>query len=348
MLDCRSYTKAEIAAELQLNTDKTSNITRKLNSMNYTYTTSGRGDKYMINIISLPQETIKSFASKYLSIEARYEDKLMHFLQLLFTTGSDRYANMSARSLEWYSPSYYTTIQKWMEGLIDCGLLVEENLVEVYYATKKNEIDCDENGDIYTYYQEQKEITYEEYSLAVKAYNDIYNKMTRDIDTNPYVVADEAIYVANCERRAALDGWWANRKSCNCKIVINKQWEYYDELMLLLEAQQFEAYQMKKSKSHFKEMEEFDKRVQRWEEEKQAKAKKLNIEIVPQVVEVVKMQPIKKVEEKEEVEVIHKKHKLKDNSDMPVFDNVRDALLHLKEKFGIREGVLNCYEQEDG
>lgn len=80
------------------------------------------------------------------------------------------------------------------------------------------------------------------------------------------------------------------------------------------------------------EEEAWQKRVERWELEKAEKRKKL-------------AEKNKPVEEFVEAPALGK---LKSNADMETFvysrENMITALLQLREKFGLAEGVLNCYE----
>lgn len=198
-MDCRTYTKEELAAELGINGDKASNITRKLDSLGVKYSTEGRARNYRITILNLPTPGLKEFAKRYLEIDAvRFEDKLKHFLYLiLMSKDGEVYANMPARSLEWNTAAGKDTIQEWMYGLIDCGLLQEETLIDVFYATKKVVLEVGDDKGNYEYTQFYKEITREEYEKAVKAYNETYQELTTDIENNPDMVPDEAQCLAN-------------------------------------------------------------------------------------------------------------------------------------------------------
>ena len=242
------------------------------------------------------------------------------------------YANMPARSLEWNTAAGKDTIQEWMYGLIDCGLLQEETLIDVFYATKKVVLEVGDDKGNYEYTQFYKEITREEYEKAVKAYNETYQELTTDIENNPDMVPDEAQCLANQERKAALDGWWANHKIPNYKIVVNKKWEHYAQLISLLEGYEFQDTMKMKTGNLIEEEEAWQKRVERWELEKAEKRKKL-------------AEKNKPVEEFVEAPALGK---LKSNADMETFvysrENMITALLQLREKFGLAEGVLNCYE----
>ena len=278
MIQLGEYTKEQMAMELGYNTDKASNITKRLTNLGYGFETSGKARNYRIYITRLPQMGIKDFAQKYLGISARFEDRLTHFLQLLFTSGKEnQFANMSASSLEWHTYSNNDTIQNWLDSLIDCGLLQEEDFVEVYYATYKERLTApDENGD-YKYTQFWKEIEWSDYEKAIKAYKDKYEKFG-DISKNPDVAADEAVYEANCARKEALEGWWAMRKPYNFKIVINKRWPQYNQLISLLEQYEFVEYQKERTGNQIKEDEAFAERMQKWYDEREEKRKRLEEE----------------------------------------------------------------------
>lgn len=278
MITLGEYTKEQIAAEINYNTDKASHITNRLKQLGYKFETSGRGRTYRIYITAMPQMGIKEFAEKYLGIAARFEDRLAHFLYLLFASGNaSQFANMSASSLEWYTYSNNDTIQDWLESLIDCGLLQEEELIEVFYATKKERLTApDVNGD-YQYTQLWKEITWVEYEKAIKAYAERYEKFG-DISKNPEVAADEAVYEANAAKKDALGGWWAMRKRYNFKTVINKNWAQYNQLIALLEEYDYQEYRKQRTGNAIKEEAAFLERWEKWQEEKYQKKLKLDKE----------------------------------------------------------------------
>lgn len=338
MLSLGMYTKEQIAEEINYHTNKTSNITKKLTSLGYRYSTSGRGQTYRIYITALPQTTIRSFAEEHLGISARFEDNLSHFLYLLFATGLPQFANMSPSSLQWYTPSCKNTIQNWINCLLDCGLLVEEECVPAYYATIKEKTQVNNETGDYKYTQKWKEITREEYDKAIAAYSDTYSFGAKDIDTNPDLVMDELIYYANRARKEALEGWWANFKKPNYSIVINSEWERYDELLSLLEEYKFYNFTLEKDGNLYEDAEMWEKRFAEWEEEKQKKRQKQeeekNIEV--------KEQPAKEKTETD-TNATDKIMILKDTSDMPVFTDVREALKYLQKNY-INDGGLREYE----
>lgn len=271
MIQLGEYTKEQMAAELGIKGDKASHLTDKLKKLGYTFETSGKARNYRIYITRLPQMGVKDFAQKYLGISARFEDRLTHFLYLLFATGKEnQYANMSASSLEWHTYSNNDTIQNWLDSLIDCGLLQEESLIEVYYATKKERLtEPDQNGD-YKYTQLWKEIEWSDYERAINAYNETY-KSYGDISKNPDVAADEAVFNANMARKDALEGWWAMRKHINYKIVVNKRWPQLNQLLSLLDQYEYVEYQKERTGNQIKEDEAFLDRWIKWEEEKYEK-----------------------------------------------------------------------------
>ena len=333
MLSLGMYTKEQIAEEINYHTNKTSNITKRLTSLGYRYSTSGRGQTYRIYITALPQTTIGSFAQEHLGISARFEDNLSHFLYLLFATGLPQFANMSPSSLQWYTPSCKNTIQNWIDCLLDCGLLVEEECVPSYYATMKEKTYVNNETGDYKYTQKWKEITKEEYDKAITAYSDTYTFGVKDIDTNPDLVMDELIYYANRARKDALEGWWANFKKPNSSISINNEWEGYDELLTLLEDYKFYNFTLEKDGNLNDDAEMWEKRFAEWEEEKQKKRQK--------------QQEATKEPIKEKVETgtstTDKIMILKDTSDMPVFTDIREALKYLQDNY-IRDGGLREYE----
>lgn len=283
MIQIGEYTKEQMAVELELTATRDGSIradtiTRKLKKLGYRFSTIGKARNYRIYITALPQMGIKQFAEKYLGISARFEERLTHFLYLLFASGNaEQYANMSASSLEWHTYSNNDTIQDWLDSLIDCGLLLEEDLIEVYYATLREAItEPDINGN-YQYTQYWKEIERVDYEKAIEAYNDRYSRFG-DISKNPDVAADEAVYLANLARKEALDGWWAMRKRINFKIEINKAWPHYSELISLLENYQFVEYRKERTGNRIKEGEAWEKRLEQWYDEREAKKKRLEEE----------------------------------------------------------------------
>lgn len=340
MIQLGSYTKEEIAIELNYNTDKASNITKKLTNLGYKYSTNGKGRNYTITIMALPSLTIKKFAEEHLGISARFEDRLIHFLQLLFSTGNDDYANMSASSLEWLTYSNNDTIQNWLYSLIDCGLLVEENWEEVYYATRKVQVSSDEDGN-YDYTQEVKFISRFEYEKAIRAYSECVLNYG-DISKNPDVVFDEMVFEANLAKKQALDGWWAMRKTANYKITINKEWKYYQQLLSLLEQFEVQEYHMLKQGNFLVDEARWIERMERWEREKEEKRKKLLAKTQNEI----KYNEHKKVLVEEEYYRVPPA-KIRSNDEIEVSNGFQEYLEQLNEKYYLTKKGFFEYEGEN-
>ena len=168
MITIGSYTKEDIASELNIDAKKAVNVTRKLTNLGYRFSTCGKGSTYRICIIAVPGMTVKEFAKEYLGISA-HEGKLAHFLYLLLN--KEDAANMTAGSLQWLTYSCDETVNHWLKALIDCGLLTNEPLGNTYYATKKEYLDWNEETGDYSYTMLQKPISPEEYDRAMAAYN---------------------------------------------------------------------------------------------------------------------------------------------------------------------------------
>lgn len=344
MIQIGTYTKEEMAAALNIKCGKASHITDKLRKLNYRFSTSGRGSTYRINIIGLPQATLKEFAEKYLGIAARFEDRLAQFLCLLLTSGKEEYVNYSYRSLEWVSQSSYNTIEGWMKSLIECGLLIEEPLVNVYYATQKEIVEEYDNGD-YDYTQKIKEITKEEYDLAIKAYSDTM-KGFGEISKNPDIAYDEAVYLANSARREALNGWWAMRKKDNDRLHINYQWKELPQLLSLLEKNNVVwEYKRLKRGNHEKDWDLMEERFEKWEEEKRKKREKLmETEIIENLIT-----PNIEVEVEVEDRVIKDNTppaKIRSNREIERCKDFHEYLLQLNELFYKTKKGFYEYEEE--
>lgn len=347
MLKIGSYTKSEVATAIGYQTDKASNLTNKLTKLGYRFSTQGRGSTYRINIIATPQLTLKEFSAKNLGISARFEDRLAHFLKLILTPGDDfNYLDLSYRSLEWHTNSSYMTIEDWMKSLIQCGLLVEKQLISVYYATQREILTENENGD-YEYTQIVKYITKEEYDRCIEAY-DYTIKSFGDISKNPDVASDEAIYLANSARREALDGWWGMKKKDCYALEVNKAFPHLPQLLLLLEEYKVEDYKRTRNGNHEKDYENWLKRWEEWEVEKYEKKKRLakeylknceyyseveKIEVSKEVIEMAK--EIEAEEETYETYAVKAQEKWNtvEVETEEVFSNPRDFLCFINENY---------------
>lgn len=224
---------------------------------------------------------------------------------------------MPAKSLEWITPSSDDTIQGWIDNLIKCGLLIEDELVSSYYATQRLTVQPLDDDANYTYTQIYKEISREEYTQATKAYSDCL-KDFGNISKNPDVAFDEAIFQACLVKKATLDGWWAMKKK-SFKTSINEEWEHLPQLRSLLEKYDFKEYIKEKPGNYLEDEKMWEEREKKWAQEREEKRKKLA------------EQEIKPVEEAAEVEEPRYKELQKELEDMPIVDNFRDYLVYIHE-----------------
>lgn len=312
MITIGSYTKEEIASELNIDAKKAVNITRKLDKLGYHFSTSGKGSTYRITITAVPGMTVKEFAKKYLGISA-HEEKIEHFLHLLLNE-SDA-ANMTAGSLQWLTYSCDETINHWLKALIDCGLLINEPLGECYYATKKEYLEFDDESGDYTYTMLQKPISPTEYEQAMAAYNAAYKEFFEDIDNNPDMVEDEALYYASKAKKDAIGGWWPMRKNTGITSV-NTAFPHYNELLELLKGKEFDDYAKVRSGNILKDQKAWEERVAAWEKEKADKRRRLEEAAI-----------------KKELAAAAKNSELVDLSDMPIFTNIFDAFKYIDDNY---------------
>ena len=276
MLENRNYTKEELARLLGIMSVRdgkirTDIIVRKLNNLNYRFSTSGRGDTYRIHIYGLPQ-TLETFTREKLHIHSNV-DNLSHFLYLIFAL-DEANVNIPASSLQWKTHSCNDTLQRWLNILIENELLLVDDQETTYYATRKKtykESEDNETGD-YCYTREVKFISKKEYETAMRAYNYAMEDM-RGIDENPELARGEVQYYAAVNKLRELDGWWAMK--AKRIITINKKNPLYNELIELLTNYVYEEYEKKAKGNYVKEREEQNKREEQWKQEKMEKQARL-------------------------------------------------------------------------
>ncbi len=356
MLELKSYDKYEIAAELNIDAKKTCNITRKLTSLGYRFSTSGRGDTYTITILEMPKEGIKEFAQKYLNITTYKIEQLAHYLNLLtletqpqaatdirLNFYESNIANMPSRCLEWIVPVSHPTINTWINGLIKAGLLIKEECVDTYYATYRD-FAVDENSEDaadYLWTRRYAVITREEFEKAAKAYNDYYNDYMKDYDTNWKKIDEEGKYLASREKLEAInkkEKWWAILQTHT--ISLNKAWPHYDELIELLKNYSFEPYEKWEHGNYDDDEKERIEREERWKRLKEERRvemlgeeeAKAEIQEEAKVQEEIKkaFKPVKDIIENTNIEVyIDEPYK---NAVFDSFDEWREAFLQYVHK----------------
>ena len=276
MLELRNYTKEQIREILNIRSTKTSNITDILNRAGYKYITSGRGENYRITITDLPGESIIDFAKKYLGISARSKEQLIHFLYLIAIEHKE-YINLSAGSLECHTPACNDTIQKWIESLLDCGLLIETNNVSYYASLKRKGDDIKENGD-YTYTKLHKIITKKEFDDAEFASNQYY-QTHRDEIRKGLIASGELKYECFIVKKSLLEGWWPLKRSKYKAFEINKQFPHYNHLLELLSGYDFYEYEKEFHGNIITEAKELEEKMRKWEEEKEEKRRLYQLEL---------------------------------------------------------------------
>lgn len=274
------YTKEEIAKEFNISASKAVNITRKLTQLRYEFKTSGKGTTYRIEITKLPGVSIGEFAEQYLGIAARLEDKLAHFLYLLFALDDGFNAERTATSLEWSTYASRNTIYKWLEALVNCGLLIKKDMEPLYYAASPRIIlTTSEETEDYTYTKKFKRITLEEYERAMEAERRIQAWADREENYLEYA-ADELKWEKEKANKDTLDKWWALSKG---RVEINKGWPHYTKLMELLSNYDYKEYEYSRNGNFEKDRIAWEERVASWEAEKaekraKAEAKKAEME----------------------------------------------------------------------
>ncbi len=267
-----SYTKEEIQEEFNLDTDKASNLIRKIEKMGYKATGNGRkGDNYRIIIKDVPQtvDIIKIFKSLHLVYT---ENNLTKIAQLLHSLGTE--ANYSYRSLENYN--YFTdkTIKKYLEAFEKMGVVKLNFTNKVCYATKKRILTEEEhsytqeeieNTDYY-YVVDVKPITEEEYDKANKAYLEYIEEHKNDLD----VVEDEMEFYAYMAKRDVLGGWTA-RRNAGERYEVNSNSPQVDVILSLLDNQNRTEYQRVKKGNHNEDELKWFERTEKWDEEREQK-----------------------------------------------------------------------------
>lgn len=250
MLELKTYSKQELGKLLNVSYSRTDIITKKLKKMGYEFKTSGRGDNYSIEITLIPDLSLKEFAKNEFKIDARFPDRLAHFINLLLSPIGSDLLGMNARTISHFTKLSDELIKDYLEAFISCGLLEKHYCEESYYATKrKNNEDMAPNGD-YTYFYLAKIITKDDYQKAYNAFYSSYNSDTKDIDNNPDMVIDLAILNANGAKKEALEGWWACTGLVE-PLTINRLWPQFPTLLELLKNYPYEEYR-KNYKSNYR------------------------------------------------------------------------------------------------
>lgn len=261
MISAGTYTKQEIAKELDISTDRADNLIRKLKQLGYKVSTNGkRGKNYRIIISPSPQTQHNELIDFFRQYKLNYSEKqIKKIKQLLFSLGNNK--GFSFRCLEHYN--YFTdkTVKNYLD-LFEAMGIVEFVYITKYYATKRREIDGYltqeqiDKGD-YTYVVDVKEITEEEYDSACRAFADFCEK-NKD---NKEMVNDEIIYFANQEKINELDGWFA-------QATIEGYYRLNQQFLFLLDTVSVQDYQRVRVGNHLEDAKRWEERVARWEAEK--------------------------------------------------------------------------------
>lgn len=272
MLAQGTYSKEEIMQELGSKSNKPCNLIRDLKTLGYKAEGNGRkGDNYRIEILELPGKSIKGFAEEHLGIAARFENELAHFLYLLFALDDGFNAERTATSIEWSTYASRNTIYKWMEALVNCGLLIKRDEQPLYYAASPRIIlETFEGRADYTYTKKFKRITEEEFRKAMEAEKQVQEKADMPENYFEYAV-DEINWLKEQANKATLDRWHAMYKG---KVEINKGWAHYDDLMELLSNYDYEEYNHSKWGNFDEDFVKWEKRVAAWDEEKADRRKR--------------------------------------------------------------------------
>lgn len=158
MLEKREYTKEELTNIF--GTDKTCNITRKIESLGYKYETNKKkGKNYRLIITATPENSFKEMCIKELGITAQTDFRVFgEFFYLFF--GDEEFQQLP-----------YVDMEKEMKK---CGISITRQTIAKWVDRFKQKDLINESNE-YIYYSSSKtlgtiEITKEEYLNAWKTY----------------------------------------------------------------------------------------------------------------------------------------------------------------------------------
>lgn len=225
-----TYSAQEIADILGISAKRKDSIERSLKRHGISYSTTGRG-KTLQFIVEQDELDFQQFIEEKLNIKVRNVEKFRQFLSLLFDKQIE--CPIVARCLEEKLETSRETIGDWIYKLEEVNILVEDEFLCDYYATKKSEKEFIDGGPKYKYIVEIKKITEKEYDEALVAYKEALDEYMKDYETNPDKIIEEGQLLANKARKAQLEGWWAMRTGTkNTKTyVINNDCLLLEELM---------------------------------------------------------------------------------------------------------------------
>lgn len=169
MLDMRSYTRQELIDIFK--TDRLDGIKAKIQRRGYTYTTSGRGKDFTLTITGLPPR-FSNFCIERLGFAPQTDfERLKIFLGYFFF--DEEFRQLPVGAMAWYLENEmyitYQTFSRWINKLIDKGIIYRSNIEFNYYACNQNQmpiaITKEEYKEAWKAYWEEREYGYE-YSMS--------------------------------------------------------------------------------------------------------------------------------------------------------------------------------------
>ena len=140
MLDMRSYTRQELIDIFK--TDRLDSIKAKIQRRGYTYTTSGRGKDFTLTITGLPPR-FSNFCIERLGFAPQTDfERLKIFLGYFFFDEEFRQLPVGAMAWAIEKEMYitYQTFSRWINKLIDKGIIHKSTMEFNYYACNENQM----------------------------------------------------------------------------------------------------------------------------------------------------------------------------------------------------------------
>lgn len=169
MLDMRTYNRQELIDIFK--TDRLDSIKAKIQRRGYTYTTSGRGKDFTLTVTGLPPR-FKTFCIERLGFAPNTDfDRLKIFLSYFFF--DEEFRQLPVGAMAWYLENEmyitYQTFSRWINKLIDKGLIYRSPFDFNYYACNGNQKPIRITKELYCEawkaYWEEREQGYE-YSMG--------------------------------------------------------------------------------------------------------------------------------------------------------------------------------------